>query len=218
MSLINDALRRAREAQKPAPPDPLSPVLRPVEPPPTSVRHSSPILPALCVALGLVTIFYAWQWWNNNTAPKAPRDAEPTRVAARPAGVPATADTSGAPAATAAPTDPSAQTPVGPSSTSAPSQPRPEAANTGTSAPAAPAAPAAAVESTNPAAASDTSPKIQLLKLQAIVFHPTRPSAMVNGKFLYIGDRISGFRVASITRDSATLVGGGKTNLLILGE
>jgi hypothetical protein len=71
---------------------------------------------------------------------------------------------------------------------------------------------------TNPPTAADAQPpKPAPLKLQGIVFSK-RPSAVINGKVLFLGDRIREFRVVAITQDSAVLVGGGLTNILSLSE
>ena len=61
-------------------------------------------------------------------------------------------------------------------------------------------------------------PKPAPLRLQAIVFNPRRPSAMVSGKTLFVGDKLGDLRVVSISKDSAILVGGGQTNILTLSE
>jgi hypothetical protein len=50
------------------------------------------------------------------------------------------------------------------------------------------------------------------------MFHPTRPSAMISGRLLFVGDKAGEFRVTAISQDSATLVGGGQTNLLKLSQ
>jgi hypothetical protein len=54
------------------------------------------------------------------------------------------------------------------------------------------------------------------LKLQAIVFHPTRPWAMISGKTLFVGDRLGEMELVAVGRESATLVGAGQTNVLNL--
>jgi hypothetical protein len=61
-------------------------------------------------------------------------------------------------------------------------------------------------------------PKPTPLRLQAIVFSPTRPSAMVSGRTLFIGDKLGEFRVKGIDKDSLTLVSAGQTNVLTLSE
>jgi hypothetical protein len=61
-------------------------------------------------------------------------------------------------------------------------------------------------------------PKPAPLTLQGIVFNPRRPSVVINGKTLFVGDRIGQFRVAAIRPDSATLVASGRTNLLSMEQ
>ncbi|MEJ2010399.1 MAG: hypothetical protein P8Z30_19970 [Acidobacteriota bacterium] len=51
-------------------------------------------------------------------------------------------------------------------------------------------------------------------KLQAIVFIPARPSAIVSGKTVVVGDRVNEFRVTAIRPDSITLVSESETNVL----
>jgi hypothetical protein len=84
--------------------------------------------------------------------------------------------------------------------------------------PAPPSSAQSAVPSTNSTAAPEVpAPKPPPLKLQSIIFG-ARPSAMINGKPLFIGDRIREFRVTAISEDSATLVGAGQTNILSLSQ
>jgi hypothetical protein len=80
------------------------------------------------------------------------------------------------------------------------------------------APPSVAGLSTNAIAAQPEPPKPAPLTLQGIVFNPRRPSVVINGKTLFLGDRIGQFRVAAIHSDSATLVGAGRTNLLSLEQ
>ena len=49
------------------------------------------------------------------------------------------------------------------------------------------------------------------LRLQAVLYAPSRPSAIVSGTTVFVGDRIRGFRVTQIQRNSATLVGDHET-------
>jgi len=64
----------------------------------------------------------------------------------------------------------------------------------------------------------EPAPKPAPPRLQAIVFRRTRPSAMISGKTLFVGDKFGDLRVVAISPDSATLVGGGQTNVLILPQ
>lgn len=59
-------------------------------------------------------------------------------------------------------------------------------------------------------------PKPALLKLQGITYNPRHPSAVINGKTLFIGERLGEFRVKAIGPDSATLVSGGHATVLVL--
>jgi len=54
------------------------------------------------------------------------------------------------------------------------------------------------------------------LKLQSIIYDPKHPSAMINGKLLFPGDSFGDLRVQEIRRNGVTLVGAGKTNVLSL--
>lgn len=75
-------------------------------------------------------------------------------------------------------------------------------------------------DSTTSSAASAASPKAPPapppIRLQGIVDDPSRPSAMINGKTLFVGDMLGVMQVVAISPNSATLVGAGQTNLLTL--
>jgi hypothetical protein len=74
-------------------------------------------------------------------------------------------------------------------------------------------------ETTNePAMTAPTPPKPAPLRLQAIIFNPRRPSAMISGKTLFIGDKLGDLRVVAISKESAILAGAGQTNVLTLSE
>jgi hypothetical protein len=66
--------------------------------------------------------------------------------------------------------------------------------------------------------APPTPPKPAPLRLQAIIFTPKRPSAMISGRTLYVGDKLGDLRVVAIDKESATLTGAGQTNVLSLPE
>lgn len=53
-------------------------------------------------------------------------------------------------------------------------------------------------------------------KLQGILFAAIRPCAIVNGRTVYVGDRINDFRVVAVSKDSVTLKGGKETTVLSL--
>jgi uncharacterized lipoprotein YbaY len=55
-------------------------------------------------------------------------------------------------------------------------------------------------------------------KLQAIIFQPRHPLAIVSGKSLFIGDKLGDLRVYSITKNTVTLVNNSQTNTLRLEQ
>jgi hypothetical protein len=59
-------------------------------------------------------------------------------------------------------------------------------------------------------------PKPAPPKLQAIFFNPRRPSAILSGKTVFIGDRFGEFRVAAITQTSVTLSNAAQSLVLSL--
>jgi hypothetical protein len=67
---------------------------------------------------------------------------------------------------------------------------------------------AAALAATQEAQAA--TPKVERpeFRLQSIVSHPTRPSAMVNNRVVFVGDRVAGYEVTRITPEAVTLVSG----------
>jgi hypothetical protein len=210
MSLINDALRRAKETQQqtPPPPSPELP-LRPVEPAQQNARRSlGLLLPVALAAVALLVLLFAWAWTRMRGAPAA------LEVNARTASV--------SPATTPAPARPAQPAPAQqPPSAAAPATGA--SANLAADALDAPAdellASVEESEATNaPAITALPPPKPAPLRLQAIIFNPKRPSAMIGGKTLFIGDKLGNLRVVAIGKDSATLAGAGQTNVLSLAE
>lgn len=172
MSLINDALKRAKQTQQQNPP-PAPPLqFRPVDPGQPNHAHAPLLFVGLALALILVIALGGMFVWY-----LAQKSAGDLRVAARTTNEPG-------PVAPAAP----ALTPDEPETNALPVAPASE--------PPQPLAP----------------------KLQGILFHPTRPSAIVDGKNVFIGDRVSEFRVVAITRGSVTLGSATATNVLSLSE
>ena len=220
MSLINDALRRAKDAQRQAPPPPPPDLpFRPVEPAQQNARRGlGLLLPLALVVVALLTLLFAWQWaQRRNPAEPAKTTARVTSTvtAPQPASTPAA---SGATASARAPQpDPAAQPASSPSSVNrAAATLAATAASTTTNVP---AADAQEGEVTNALAMTPPSPpKPAPLRLQAIVFNPTRPSAMISGRTLFIGDKLGDLRVVGIDHESVTLVGVGQTNVLSLPE
>jgi hypothetical protein len=61
-------------------------------------------------------------------------------------------------------------------------------------------------------------PPVPPPRLQGILFDPARPSAIVSGKAVFVGDYVGDMRVFQITKSGIMLVGDGITNELFLGE
>lgn len=222
MSLINDALKRAKAAQQQCPPGgPSGPPLRPVEPRPAR-NHSFWLLLLFAIVVAGASILL-WQWFQQGrpapvasgltpastqtppspTAP--PRPASPSSPESATAAVPSST-TSGA-TATPAPTESKLVT--APSSTVASALPASESVL--------PATNGQAVTSVATSAPPpETAPKATPLELQGILHHPTRPSAVINGKLLFVGERVAEWRVLAIEPETVTLTGGGRTNVLTL--
>jgi hypothetical protein len=69
-----------------------------------------------------------------------------------------------------------------------------------------------------PALADGTKTEVAIpkLKLQGIYFRRTNPSVLINGRTLFIGDRVEGARVVTIDRQTVTVEFGGQVSLLTL--
>lgn len=184
MSLINDALKRAQEAQTQTPPAPQpGPQLRPAEPTSYAWHGVGLMLPAALALVAVVVLFLVWEVSRQ-------RAAQPQEVRAT---------------AGPAPVTESAQ----PATVSAPAEPAPR--------PPAPGTPQVVGDApTNAPAPVSEDVKPIMPKLQAVIFSPRNPSAVINGRTVFRGDRLGSFRVTKITADSATLVGEGQTNVLTL--
>ncbi|HMP84061.1 MAG TPA: hypothetical protein PKA41_15285 [Verrucomicrobiota bacterium] len=218
MSLINDALRRAKHSQPATTPAEVSHALRPVEATAVAHRNSSNLLlPVLIVVLlvggglfigialsqrggkGAVTVN------ARQPAPEVvPQAAQP--VVSTPAPQPAVQPVAVVPAPAPQPAVQANATPPVPAQAAVVTMP--VAATTATM--------------TNEAAlvapVEVVPPKPALPIVRGIFFNPTRPSAVLNTKTVLVGDSYSGFRVLSITRDGVTVVKEGVTNVLTLAE
>lgn len=198
MSLINDALKRARQAQQENPP--IAPELefRPVEPGQQPPRRPALLFVGLTlVSVAILGLSSLLVYFVVQVEPAS------LQVAAR------VADRSVVRLAQA-PTNP----PVEPPATNSPAEPTlatpaadlaelPDEPNTN----GLPVV-AAIVEALKPAP----------LKLQGIFFNPHNPSAVVAGRTVYLGDRVGGFRVMGISPVAVTLVSATATNVLSLSE
>lgn len=202
MSLINDALKRAKEAQQQNQPASSGPPLRPAEPvQPQAGSGTKTLIYILvaCVVFGNALLFLAL-----GLKKESPKTSQPPSVAAvTPAATPPPAITATTAATPIVP--PPAPQPVAIVATNAE---LPSASLAGTNSPPATNLVAGVAVEPEP-------PKVAPLKLQSIIYS-SRPSAMISGKFLFIGDKIRGFRVAAIDQESVTLVGNNETNVMSL--
>jgi hypothetical protein len=210
MSLINDALKRAKESQQNNPPPP-APALRfqPAEPVP-----EKSLLPAILTTVALLAgvglaAFLIWQSFQEHGAL---RQAASASLPSLPA---ATAPSPTPPAPAAQPAPETRPTPIAPNVSLQTSV-----------APATSPAPTPAPAAIQPAPATNTlvavseaaPPKPAPPKLQGIIYRADRPSAIINGKIVLVGDRVGEARVVAIDRESVTLAGGGETNVLNLEQ
>jgi hypothetical protein len=177
MSLINDALKRAKQAQQQGSPETPKVQFRPVEAAqqPAKRNHTA-IWIAVVIMVGLIIGFVFRQMTREN------KNSTPKEVKAREI-------------------DPA--TPIPQETAPAPK----------------PVTPGTAVQDNGATAHADMpSEASPTAKLQAIVFDPKRPSAIISRKSVFVGDKIGDLRVVAITQESVTLVGAGQTNVLVLGE
>jgi len=202
MSLINEALKRTKDVQQKTPTAADGPELRPVDPAQTKAAGGAKTLlfvMVLAVILGNFLLWMAFKDRNTQSSNASAPESGPATPEAKPASLPT-------PPASVEPAPPADVTPAtSPESVTTPTPPEQAAA---------------ATPSTNGTAAE---PRVvfaeperpAVLRLQSIIYG-TRPSAMIGGKFLFVGDRIQGHQVIAIDRETVTLVGEGQTNVLSL--
>jgi hypothetical protein len=203
MSLINDALKRAKAAQQPTQPARIE--FRPVSDSTPPHRYGS--FGVLMAVLGLFVMLGLLMLRMNSRSSFT--------IAASTSSPPATATIqppSPAPLAVAEVAEKPATTPS-PAKTTAQSAP-PAQPETSTVT----AVTNTETQATNTATAESAQPKPATPKVQAIVFNPTRPSAMINGRTVFVGDKVAGAKVLGINQDSVTLLAAGQTNVLTLEQ
>ena len=203
MSLINDALRRAQQEHQKTTPVTVSdnnpPPLRPVEPLRNSGGGAKWIFALLAFLLIGAAIYFLWLGSRqsassqttiaNNTTPDLPAGANhPPPIATHP-------DTGVKPAPVVAP-------PVQTNTVIV--------VVTNFVAATPPVTNSIATNSPPPA------PVFPTLKLQGILYLPSNPSVMLNGKTLHLNEEIEKAKVVAITQNSATVVWSGQTNIMKL--
>jgi len=190
MSLINDALKRAKQAQKDAQPPPPSLQFRPVEQG-QNKRGLDWVVPAIVAVIGIFALLFMWP--RNRDGSNGPLETKARTLAS------AKEEPAAPVAVHAKQPEPASQPPAAP-------EPGPSAV------------PGPSDLSAKPASPPEPPPPPQPLplRLQAIVFSPTRPSAIINNRTVFIGDKVGDLRVTAITQETTTLTGAGQTNVLTL--
>ena len=193
MSLINDALRKARKAQAAIPVTARGPDLQPVSVPARTLGPVGITLWLIIATVVLLAGIMLGEWYRAGHAELMVRAA--TRPpAASPALLPV--------AATPEPV-------VEPASAPSPAAAIPEISPTPV------AVPAAREPAPNEAAV--VTPPIPVMKyqLQALFIGKKRPAALINGETVFVGGHVGDARVVAIDKESATIVtAAGKTNVL----
>jgi hypothetical protein len=206
MSLVNDALKRAKEAQQPTPAPPISgPPFQELETVEVSGHWiTSPITMAVVAVIALIVI---WQALRRSDGP-ARTEGESLPVAARSNVTPESK-----PAAIETPSNPESATVVTPGKTTPSSSVSSNTAPNSTTATSTNLV-SATQQELIPAAPPEPPP----LKLQAVIWNPKRPSGMISGATVFVGDKVQDFRVTKITQDSVTLSGSSEVKVLKLAK
>jgi len=229
MSLINDALKRAKQAQKRHAPPIASAV--PMRPAAATLRRESASglvwLVSGALLLGLVAVILILVAARGSAAkdrelaarvPEAASTRLPASTARRSAPVPQPAPASSTAVDPGAGVNPMPAT-LAPGPQLAPS---PQALVQPVTPPAAVALNSADVPTSSTPTVASTPPApvppTALPKLQGIFYRRDRSSAVVNGKTVMVGSTLGEYRVAAIDQKSVTLVSAGRTNILSLEE
>ena len=210
MSLINDALKRASEAHQKAeqaPPPELK--FRGIDARVAGPKKGGWVWPSVITACVLVGAFVVWQMAQRPATPQVQEQKEkagetssvlspdPLKVHAREQEA-----LPGGPLASAKIPDPAQTEKVA------------VVAVSGTT-----IQETTKGERTNASGATETgSLKGSEPRLQGIIFNPASPSATISGKTVFVGEKVGEWKVVAIDKESATLVGGGETNVLRLGQ
>lgn len=208
MSLINDALKRAKQAQELNPPPPPNLPFRAAEPAP---QRKSPLPMILLFAVaavflvgGLLVVMALVKRASAPQVVTATQLSDPVQPMA-------VVEASPVPDATLDPTIDTAETPaVAMLAADADSLVITDAVTE--------AALATTTADESAVAPLIAPPSAPALKLQGIFYNPNRPSAIVNGKTVFVGNSVGELRVLAITREAVTLGSATQTNVLALDD
>jgi len=215
MSLINDALQRAKEA-----PPPKTHTLSScqITPPPEGTTKKLSVLIVLGIVglafvIGMVTVLFVQGLGkspkNSPSSEALPVTARSVDVESAPAIAERTATQPSAPIAEATTESNAALPAPHPSPESAPSSA--VAQKVVVSAP-----PTIMAQATESSVVADASATFPALRLQGIVFRRINPSVMINNKTLFVGETVDEVTVKEIQRESVTLEWRGETKTLTL--
>ena len=226
MSLINDALKRAKQAQVRQPTVPVTePSLEPVVAPVGGQGQPGWLIPIAVLAGLLLAFWFLVLWWraSQRDAAAAQAKSEATNQVAQVMSAVEKLTKSHPVKPVSVPTGPSPFLSASASPSSAISFPAPPA-----SAPPIPqishaaqpllASPVQTPEIRADQAASPPAPTESgtNFKLQGIFYRSSQASALINGKTLFVGDEIDGATLVTIERQAVRLVQSGRTNVLKL--
>ncbi len=211
MSLINDALKRAKQGQQQNPFG--GQPIRPLQPADYAARSNYPLrfaLAVLLVAALALSGWFFWKWWRSSGESHQTAGGESTAASAE------KSKTSAKPVPRKQLIKVSTNIVVRTNLVGSPQSEAPAQAASSNSLISAPQTNAAALAPpTNVAAPAPPSPFADL-KLQSIIFSEDKRAAGINGELLYVGDDIRGARVMRIDRQSVTVERNGETNVLRL--
>jgi hypothetical protein len=180
--------------------------LRPVDPARHADNGGGLWLPVLIAVTLITSGALLWQWFASGRVETVRARSTPAAAVPVPASVPLPATPASPTVATApTPVPPSRPIPIPPIASDAKQDPT----NAVVATPEPPPA-------TSTVVAADA-PKAPAYKLQGIFYRPKNPSAVIDGKLVFAGSRVSEAHVLLIEKDAVTIVtSAGQTNLLEL--
>lgn len=199
MSLVNDALKRARHAQPQTPPPIAHQQFKPAEPPThRATLLTGMIVPGVMLVAALLVLFMAWELYRSNHRQlREARAREAVPAATALATAPPIASAVVEPAPTVVPSPPEEPVVAPPALVL---EPVPEPVP-------APVEPAPVVVPAPPP-----------MKLQSLIYSSSRSTVMINGKLLAKGDKLGEWQVLAIHPESVVLASPSATNTLMLGK
>jgi hypothetical protein len=210
MSLINDALKRAKHAQKENPPPPSALQFKAADP--SQQRSPGPpvlLIVAVVIVLAVVGAFVMIVLQKRGASPvvNARQPDEIRLQTAAPSVVTPVANPVNAPEPVLV-TSQQAVPPAGAVPVS----------STNNGAAATLSGPVDSVTNSATADVDPTPSKPAFPRLQGIFYRPQRPSAVISGKNVFVGSRVGEFQVLAITQESVTISSATQTNVLSLAE